>query len=314
MSKEIENDDKELELTAEEIVLDDDGEEVKVEIVDEDPVVELDDGPSVAQGIEELKAQLEEERQARLKAEKKFKTAKEKADRAQVEINKARDEVHDTNLQLLNGAISDIKREQGSYKAAIRDAMERGDFDKAAEYQEAMAVNVAKLMKIEEGKIAYENQAKSQPSSSDVVDNFASKLSPRSAEWVRKNPQYVTDPRLNRKMVAAHEMAIADGMMADTDDYFEYVEEMLNMNKRKDRPDPALNREDAVSEAAAPVQRRQAPPAAPVSRQAPSTTTTRPNVVRLNSAEREMAQMMGMTEQEYAKNKLVLIKEGKLPN
>jgi len=27
-----------------------------------------------------------------------------------------------------------------------------------------------------------------------------------------------------------------------------------------------------------------------------------------------MAQMMGMTDQEYAKNKVLLIKEGKLPN
>jgi phage I-like protein len=35
-------------------------------------------------------------------------------------------------------------------------------------------------------------------------------------------------------------------------------------------------------------------------------------VVRLSKDEREMAQMMGMTDQEYAKNKLALVKEGKL--
>jgi phage I-like protein len=32
----------------------------------------------------------------------------------------------------------------------------------------------------------------------------------------------------------------------------------------------------------------------------------------LTSAEREMAQMMGMSDQEYAKNKLALQREGKL--
>jgi hypothetical protein len=34
--------------------------------------------------------------------------------------------------------------------------------------------------------------------------------------------------------------------------------------------------------------------------------------VRLTSAEREMADMMGMTEKEYAVNKLALQREGKL--
>ena len=51
-----------------------------------------------------------------------------------------------------------------------------------------------------------------------------------------------------------------------------------------------------------------------VSRAAPATTTPRANSVRLTASEREMAQMMGMTNEEYAKNKLMLIKEGKLPN
>jgi hypothetical protein len=34
--------------------------------------------------------------------------------------------------------------------------------------------------------------------------------------------------------------------------------------------------------------------------------------VRLSSEEREMAQMMGMTPEEYGKNKLALKREGKL--
>ena len=288
---------------------------------DDEEVVSTRRGPSVEDGINELRNQLEEEQKARLKAEKKLRKAERRVQEAEVEASVARNEVEDTNLQLLDGAINDIKREQASYKAAIRAALENGDYDKAADYQEAMAVNVAKLMKIEEGKVAYQNRTR-ENRGSDVVENFASRLSPRSAEWVRRNPQYVTDSRLNQKMVAAHQMAVADGKVADTDDYFEYIEDMLNMSKKdkevkeKSRSEDgrfASSSEDATSSASAPTQRRQSPPAAaPVSRQAPSTTTTRPNVVRLNSAEREMAQMMGMTNEEYAKNKLMLIKEGKL--
>jgi hypothetical protein len=307
-----ENDEKDIELDVKEAVVEIGGDDIKVEIVDEP----AKGGPSIKQGIEELKAQLEEERSARVQAEKSFKSEREKAQKAEAEISQARGEVHDTNIQLLNSAINDIKREQVSYKNAIRTAFENGDFDKATDYQEAMATNVAKLMKIEEGKIAYEGQMKERPAAPvNSVENFASRLSPRSADWVRNNPEYVTDPRLNRKMLAAHQMAVADGMEADTDEYFGYVESMLSVKNKRDK-DPHLHADDAeaMSSASAATQRRQAPPAAPVSRQAPSNTTTRPNVVRLNSAEREMAQMMGMTDQEYAKNKVLLIKEGKLPN
>jgi phage I-like protein len=38
----------------------------------------------------------------------------------------------------------------------------------------------------------------------------------------------------------------------------------------------------------------------------------RPNTVRLTAAEREIASDLGMSEQDYARNKLALQKEGKL--
>lgn len=279
--------------------------EIKVEAAEDSPAPKK--GVTLDDGVEELRAQLNKERTARLEAEK---MAREASNR---EVQ-ARSEVDDTNMQLLNGAISDVKRENTWYKSAIRDALASGDYDKAAEYNEAMATNVAKLMRLEEGKASFETRPKIEPMarSSDPVEAFASQLSPRSADWIRNNPQFVTDPRLNRKMLAAHEMALADGLQADTSDYFEYIEDTLKISK--ERPDPTFHKEEsALSSASSPTQRRAAPPAAPVSRTSSPTAPGRP-IVRLNSAEREMAQMMGMTDQEYAKNKLLLIKEGKLPN
>ena len=54
-----------------------------------------------------------------------------------------------------------------------------------------------------------------------------------------------------------------------------------------------------------------APAAAPVSRSG-TASGTRPNVVRLSSEEREMASMMGMSPEDYARNKIALKREGKL--
>ena len=85
------------------------------------------------------------------------------------------------------------------------------------------------------------------------------------------------------------------------------IEDTLKVN----RAAPVyVEQDDPTYEAAKVVQRRTAPPAAPVSRSA--APGTRPNVIRLTLEEREMAKAMKMTEKEYAENKVALQREGKL--
>jgi hypothetical protein len=251
------------------------------------------------EGLESLRAQLESERQARADAERR---ARESAESA----HKAQNEVQDTNLQLVVNAIETVKQADQSLKASYRDALASGDYDAAAEIQSVMSSNAVKLLQLEQGKQAMESAPKPRLQQ-DPVEALASQLSPRSADWVRRNPQCATDPRLYQKMIAAHNLATADGYAPDTDEYFDAIEDTLKISRR----DPVSRDDDAMAESAKVTQRRTAPPAAPVSRSSGG-PGTRPNVVRLTSSEREMASMMGMTEQEYARNKLALQKEGKL--
>lgn len=285
-------DDVETELDAEEdtVVVEED------EPQDEDVVVEKT-GVSVEDGITELKAQLEKERQARIEAENRAKEAAVLARRAKLEVD-------DTNLHLVNSAITEVKRENAWYKSAIREALEKGDYDRVTEFQEAMLVNVHKLNKLEEGKVAMESRPRQEEySSADPVEMFASQLSARSADWVRRNPQFVTDPRLQQKMIAAHNLAVADGYAPDSDDYFSFIEDTLRMNRREPPRALSLDQEEdsALSSASKPTQRRSAPPAAPVSRTstAPSGNRSRPNEVRLTKDQIEAARISGVTPQEY---------------
>lgn len=223
----------------------------------------------------------------------------------------ARAEVEDTNLHLVSNAIETVKRENEILKANLRDAMSVGDYDKVAEAQEAISMNAAKLLQLENGREAMKNQPRQpiqpMPRAVDPVEQVKSTLSPRSAAWVDKHPEYVRDQRLFRKMVAAHELTVSDGIEPDTDEYFASVERVLGLQQ----PAEAETDPDAMSSASQPVQRRAAPAAAPVSRSGTG-TGSRPNVVRLTAAEREMAEMMGMTDKEYAQNKLALQRAGKL--
>jgi len=283
---------------------------IEIELTDDAPVEETvvvekaeevakNDDP-IENSLETLKEQLERERQARAEAERRANEATQTAYQAQVEMQ-------DNNLHLVTNAIETVNQTNSILKANYRDAMAAGDYDIAAEIQAEMSSNAAKLLQLEQGKQALENAPRGEaprPYTADPVEALASQLSPRSADWVRRNPQFATDNRLYQKMLAAHNLAVADGIDPDTDDYFASIEDTLRIRSR-DRY------EDASSSAARPVQRRSAPPAAPVSRSG-TATGTRPNRVTLTPEEREMASMMGMTPEEYGRNKLALKKEGRM--
>lgn len=255
------------------------------------------------EGIEELKRRLEQERQGRLNAERR-------AQEAAQAVTQARTEVDSSNLQLVRTAINTMRQEGEFAKARYRDAMAAGDYDAASEAQEAIADARAKLLQLENGAAAMEEQAR-QPvrpmPHHDPVEQLASQLSPQSAAWVRAHPEYARNPRLTQKMIAAHNLVTADGIAVDTPEYFSTVERVLGVQAAPRQEEAA---DSALSAAAAPA-RRSSPAAAPVSRSGTG-TGTRPNVVRLSAEEREMAQMMGMSPEDYARNKVALQREGKI--
>ena len=254
-------------------------------------------------GINDLKNRLENERQARKEAER----------RAQDAINRqyaAQNEVEDTHLHLVRSAIDTVNNNSATLKYHYKEAMSVGDYDRAAELQEEMAKNSARLMELERGKQALENKPRQEPPRIDPVEALAAQLSPRSAEWIRKNPQYAQDQRLFNKMLSAHNLVVSDGYSPDTDDYFSAVEDILKIN-RKPRVEESDVEEDAMSSAAKAVQRRAAPAAAPVSRSG-SGTGERKNVIKLSKDEAETARDIGMSHEQYARNKALLKKEGRL--
>ena len=251
-------------------------------------------------GINELKLRLEEEKKGREDAERRYKEAQQAA-------NLAKNDAFDSNLRLLDNAIETVQRNSEILKQNLRDAIAAGDADAQADIMLSISRADSDLRQLQQGKQQYEAQAAAAQTTEDPVEKIASRLTPRSADWVRAHPEYARDPAMTRRMVRAHEDAMDEGIKADTDEYFEFVETKLKIRKPETRVE---QEESALSEAAAPTQRRSAPPAAPVSRA--SSTGSRSNIVTLTRAERETAQALGMTDREYAANKQALIKEGKL--
>lgn len=262
------------------------------------------------EGLEKLKADLaksnaerETERNARIAAERR-------ASEAGQEVSKARNEVQDSNLSLVTNAIETVKQTQQILKERFRDAMANADYETVADLNIQISDTSAKLNQLETGKNQLEEQTKRKPEPQvqqrqlDPLEDLASRVTARSAAWLREHPECARDQKIMRKMFRAHEDAIDDGIEPDTDNYFNFIENRLGYKLPGEQ---ALAHEEGDK----PI-RRVSPAAAPVSRQASTNGQTRPNVVRLSAEQREMAEMMGQTAEEYAKNLLALKTEGKI--
>lgn len=265
-----------------------------------EPVVAAEPAGDLEEGLANLQKQLESERSLRIAAER------DAAESRQLEAN-ARVQSHSDKMGLLNTALENVKATAVTLKAEYAAALAASEFDKAAEIQEAMSENSSRKVQLESGKTILERQGKPQPRlPSDPVEAFVSTMTPKSADWVRANPQFARDPKLTKKMIRAHEDALEEGISADTPEYFKFVERTLGVNKEPIKVLDDTKNDEPTSEAAAP--RRAAPPAAPASRSGNGTGDRR-NTMTLTRDEVEAAQISGLTPEEYARNKAAIAKQ-----
>jgi hypothetical protein len=275
--------------------------EPEIEVVEAAAPAKSDPKPVLKpeEGLEKLKKQLEDEKTARADAERRAAEAAESE-------RQARTEKQGTELDLVVNAIATVTQANDQLEDKYASALQAGDFAGAAKINREMTANSAKLERLEAGKSALERAPKPTVRVPvDPVEKFTADLTPQSAAWVRAHPEYVRDPKKNAKMLAAHNLVVADDIAADSPEYFEAVERILGI-----KADPAPADPDPMADAARP-SRKSAPAGAPVTRSG-NGGGSRPNVVTLTAEEREIARMNGMTDREYAIARESLKKEGRL--
>lgn len=254
--------------------------------------------------IKKLEKTLKKERKAREKAERK-------AEMAHHQVRSAYVEKSESDKQLVASAIDRIKTDNEILTASYAEAMQVGDYDKAAKIQANIAQNSTKLVQMENGYQAMQQapinvpEMPKVPKADNMLDQIIGSVSKESARWLKANRDNLDSERQIRRMFRAHEDAIDEGIPADTPTYFRFIEDRLGFGRRNEQRE----QESIMSAASKPV-KNAPPPPAPVERY----SNTRPNVVRLTREEAAIAATFGMTEKEYAMNKLALQKAGKLSN
>ncbi len=276
-------------------------------VEEEAPAVEIADEPAEARaepvdgGIAELKRKLEEsnrsfeaERNARVEAERRAQEQSQIASRA-------RGEVDDTNIKLVDNAIETVKTNLQRLQDMYIQARQAGDASQEAKITVDMGMLASDLRQLENGKQSMAEAAKQpkppiQTTAQDPVEMLARQLTPRSAAWVRAHPEYARNPSLYQKMIAAHNL-VQDETEPDSDAYFEAVENVLKIKRA-----PTQEVDDEVFSDASEGATRQSssPPSAPVSRNNVSHSgQASPRAIRLTKDQAEIAKMNDMTEKEY---------------
>jgi hypothetical protein len=258
--------------------------------------------------IDEAKAQTAREKAAREEAERRARAAESR-------VGQSETEARSSTLTAVANAIEARTGALAAAQAAVAAAWSEGDFTKAAEANTRVGQLTAELLRLNEAKDYAEQQAKNPPrqqiqtGQADGVEGFIQRanLPPKSAAWLRENPK-VLDKQA--KLARAHEEAMEEVGQSgfESPEYFGIIEKIMGVEKKSQ---PSTEVEDEEHERRAPVrqQEQRRPPAAPPSSGA-SAGSRGKEAVRLTPEMRRAAEISGVSEEEYAKNRLELIRQG----
>lgn len=265
--------------------------------------------------IENLRAQLQaaerREQAAREEAEQARRLAEEEARKAQAYQGQA----HDAELNGVSRALEAAQANAVSLKTALQAALESADYAKAAEIQAQMATVAAREAMLADGKAALEARKSApvaetprfQPVAPDPVEQVARTLTPRSAAWVRAHPEACNPSTLPKLIAAAQYAQQVKGLVNDSDEFFQAIEEDLGYRQRS-QPQaeggrPAAGYRQPANRGLPPVRGTPAGSGRRV-----TTAADIPDDPRMA----EMARVSGISLDEYKKQYLSLVQSGEM--
>jgi hypothetical protein len=266
------------------------------------------------EGVDELQRQLARERDQRVRAEQAAAQALQRAQQSDARYGQAA-------TGMIDAAMSEAARASDQAENAFAAAMDIGDHRTAAKAQTALADARANLLKLQEQRQMLQDEAaraeaarkaapqpRQQPQQMDADGNLRRITAEldrtgyrKSSDWLRQHPDLVRDQEGINRVDGAHGYLVNTlKIPVESERYFDEMERILlddgddrDMDYGSSRRSESRNRDDG---------RREARPAAPVSRSAPSLRSGQVRrTVHLSPEQRQHARdVLGMTDEEYA--------------
>lgn len=262
---------------------------------DTDTTVRVDEPkrPASAEASDQFKAMQAErdrERERADQAERRAATERAEREKQAREATTARGDVIDREEQLITSGISAAQNEATAAENEYKVAFEAGDAAAMAAAQRKMARAEAKSLRLDEAKAEMETrraaaqrapEQRQQATPQSDFDGYLSRFTDATANWMRQHREWVTDPRKSQRLTAAHHDAMAEGLNADTPEYFEHVEKFIGVRQKAEDPNTV--------QVAAHQRRRTSAPVAPTQSTGGGMNGSSGNEVRLTKGEVEAA-------------------------
>jgi hypothetical protein len=304
---------------------------------EEDPVVEAErpKKPVIDErekALKELRAQYEQQKRIAEAEREARKQAEHYAREQAQQVYNAQNQVQDGNLKIILNAIDATEQAASNAERDYAAAMAAQDYVMAAKAQRIMAQAESHLLQLQNGKQRLEETLQQPTEGSvqepeipnfepriphDPVEVYASKLAPKSAQWLREHPDAVNKIG---KLTRAHADAVEDGIAPESPDYFRYIESRLGYDNQIEDDDGGYIEEQPVQPVRQAQSLKKPAVSAPVTSSASAVNprNSNSNSMVLSSDEVEMALLAEpqlsreKAIESYARNKAYLIKQGKL--
>lgn len=264
--------------------------------------------PDADDPVEALRAQLKASEDARkIDADRITKAERDAADARRVagerdrELTEARARSVDHESEAIDSGLAAAQSEDKAARAALTSAIESGNAEAQGEAAARIGRAASDIREFERAQAtlaADREREKNKPAAAAAapVDPVAAidadpNLMMVEKDWLKAHSDAVVDPRRNARLGVAYDDAIAKGLIRGTKPYFDHLEQFMGYAKADAA---AVERNDDMSDV-------QAPPS-----RAERDGTGRPSNgrVTLSPEEREIARGMGVSEIEYARQKV----------
>lgn len=262
-------------------------EQIEIELETPPPPQEVkvgDEAPSSPEqeGVEDLRQQLEtikaqEENWRRLQQESEERERERVAEikRLQQEGTRSREELYDSQIVSVAQAITAEEAAAEKAQSDYERAFESGDAKAMAVAARAQARAETRLDRLQQSKADLEAERKTpapierdvprqarqeRKTDADPFEEMLTRVSPRTAKWMREHKEVVNDPKKWALAQGAHYRAVGQDYVPDSDAYFDFIDTELGFKQpvEKTVADPGAE--------STPARTRKAMPAAPVSR------------------------------------------------
>ena len=246
---------------------------------------------SVQKRIKKLKFEFHEERRRKEEAEREREAAISYAENQKKEADRLRKNLDDGTGVLVNEAKARVASELNVAKRAYKEAYEAGDPDAVVDAQMALSKLQFEADRVENWK-PERPSAPQEPAPAAQQRRDIPKPDPKAQKWAAANEWFDNDPGMKRYALLIHEELLESGVDSTSDVYYGKIDEAM----RSRYPDRFADVEPEVRQP----QRKAGSVVAPGGR---NTASSRNKVV-ITSSEAAIAKRLGLSNKEYAAQKL----------